>query len=239
MGTGAIVVPAPNRSVYRDPARVLTGVLAPWEKTTLLWLAGKLPAWVSSDHLTALALLAMMAAGLSYWLAASHPAGLVLATVGLALNWFGDSLDGTLARVRHCERPRYGFYVDHIVDTAGVLCLVGGLGLSGYMSPVVAFGLLIAYYAVSIEVCLAAQALGIFRISCFMVGPTELRLILAIGNLTLLVHPRASLFGAEYLLFDAGGIVAMAGMGLVFVVSAVRHAVELYRAEPLPGRART
>jgi archaetidylinositol phosphate synthase len=236
---GGVIVPAASGSAYRDPARVLTGVLAPWEKTALFWIAGKLPRWVSSDQLTALALLAMIAAGLSYWLAAFSAAGLVLATVGLAVNWFGDSLDGTLARVRHCERPRYGFYVDHVVDTVGVLFLLGGIGLSGYMSPMVALGLLLAYYAVSIEVCLTAQTLGVFRISSFMVGPTELRLILAIGNLVLLVHPTASLFGDEYRLFDVGGIVATAGMGLVFVSSAVRHAAELYRLEPLPGRART
>src|SRR6185503_8413944 len=100
---------------FKDANRVIVSVLAPAEKKTLRFLAARMPAWVNSDHLTVLALVAMLGAGLSYWLASVTPVGLGLVCVFLAVNWFGDSLDGTLARVRNRQRPRYGFYVDHVV----------------------------------------------------------------------------------------------------------------------------
>lgn len=95
---------------FREAPRVLTSALAGVEKRTLVWIAHRLPRWVSSDHLTALALAAMAICGLSYWLARATPIGLLLVVIGLAANWFGDSLDGTVARVRGHQRPRYGFY---------------------------------------------------------------------------------------------------------------------------------
>ena len=131
--------PSTNPPPFRDATRVLTSILAPLEKRTLLWLAARMPRAVNSDHLTVLALVAMFLAGACYWLAGSLPAvGLPLVVVCLAINWFGDSLDGTLARVRDCQRPRYGYYVDHVVDVVGTLFLFAGLGASGYMSPAVA-----------------------------------------------------------------------------------------------------
>src|SRR4029453_13284989 len=123
---------------FKDATRELTSVLAPVEKRCLIWLAHRMPGFVNSDHLTLLALVAMAAAGLSYWLSARTPIGLVLVNVSLALNWFGDSLDGALARVRQQQRPRYGFYVDHVVDAFGAAFLFGGLALSGYMHPYIA-----------------------------------------------------------------------------------------------------
>src|SRR5205823_3161814 len=135
--------------------------------------AWRMPRWINSDHLTLLALAAMLLSGASYWLARVSPAGLVLANVCLALNWFGDSLDGTLARVRRHQRPRYGFYVDHIVDAAGAVFLLGGLGLSGYMTPVIALILLVAYLLLLVETFLATHTVGTFTMSYFKVGPTE------------------------------------------------------------------
>jgi phosphatidylglycerophosphate synthase len=197
-----------------------------------------MPARVNSDHLTSLALLAMLGAGLSYWLASVTPLGLLLVVVCLALNWFGDSLDGTLARVRNHQRPRYGYYVDHIVDGFGALFLLGGLALSGYMHPFIALGLLLAYYLLSIDSYLAAHTVGQFKITHFYMGPTELRILLAIGNLMLLVHPNATILGQTYRLFDVGGAVAIAGLFVTLLVSVVRNTRTLYRAEPIPGRAR-
>src|SRR5207247_11389855 len=104
-------------------------------------------------------------------------AGVVSAA--LAANWLGDSLDGTLARVRDQQRPRYGFYVDHVLDLAGTTCLVTGLACSGFMSPLIALALLVGYVLVAAESFLATHALGVFRISCFGIGPTELRILLA------------------------------------------------------------
>src|SRR4029077_19197407 len=162
-------------SAFTDATRVLTSVLAPLEKRALVAMARRMPARINSDHLTGLALVAMLGAGASCWLASTTPTGLFLAVVCLALNWFGDSLDGTLARVRNHQRPRYGFYVDHVVDALGAAFLFGGLALSGYMSPGIAAALLIAYFLLCIEVFLATHTLGTFTMSFFKVGPTELR----------------------------------------------------------------
>ncbi len=221
---------------FRDATRLLTSVLAPIEKRTLVWLAHRIPRSVNSDHLTGLALAAMLLAGLSYWLASVTPVGLLLAVACLAVNWFGDSLDGTLARVRQQQRPRYGFYIDHVVDVVGASFLLGGLGLSGYMSPLVALGLLAAYLMLCAETFLATHALGTFRMSYFKIGPTELRILLAIGNLVLLVHPMAELFGREYRLFDVGGVVAIGGMLGTMGVAVAANTRALHRAEPIPGR---
>jgi len=152
------------------------------------------------------------------------------------VNWFGDSLDGTIARYRGHQRPRYGYYVDHVVDAFGALFLLGGLGLSGYMSPLVAMGLLVAYFVLSIEVYLAAHVLGEFKITYFQMGPTELRIVLAAGTLWLLVEPTVEILGQTYRLFDVGGVVAIAGLAVTLLVTTAAHVRTLYLAEPIPGR---
>ncbi len=136
----------------------------------------------------------------------------VAVIVFLALNWLGDSLDGTLARVRQTLRPRYGFYVDHMVDSFGALALMGGLALSGCMHPGLAIALLIMFLMLSIQSYLATHALGEFRISFWRFGPTELRILLAVGNLALFWRPRVHLLGASFRLFDVGGAIGLAGM---------------------------
>src|ERR1022692_1802496 len=148
--------------------------------------------------------------------------------------WLGDSLDGPLARVRNRQRPRYGFYVDHITDAFGTLFLVGGMGLSGYMSPMVAGVLLVAYFMLSIQAYLAAYALGTFQLSYWKLSPTELRLLLVAGNFALLSQPMGNLFGYRFPLFDAGGVVGIAGIWLVLIASSIRNTAALYRAERLP-----
>ena len=217
---------------FRDATRVLTSVLAPLEKRCLIWLAHRMPRSVNSDHLTALALVAMLAAGLSYWLSRVTPMGLWLVNLSLALNWFGDSLDGTLARVRQQQRPRYGFYVDHVVDAFGAAFLLGGLALSGHMHPYIALGVLVAYLMLCVETFLATYCVGTFKMSYFKVGPTELRILLAIGNVMLLVRPEVTILGRGYALFDVGGIVAAIGLLATLVVAAVSNTRALYRAEP-------
>jgi phosphatidylglycerophosphate synthase len=222
-------------AAFRDATRVLSSVLAPLERRVLHYLARRMPRWVNSDHLTALALLAMLGAGLSYWLAASTPVGLVLVVVCLAANWFGDSLDGTLARVRQHQRPRYGYYVDHVVDMVGTLFLLGGLALSGLMNPLLALGLVIGYLLLAAEIFLAAHVLGEFRITYFQLGPTELRIVLAAGSLWAIGRPTVTLFDQPFLLFDVGAVVSLIGMAVVFTLTALRHTRTLYRAEPIPS----
>ena len=214
--------------------RVLESLLAGVEKRCLIWMAERMPKPVNSDHLTALAGLAMLAAGVCYWIAARWPIALLGVVFFLAVNWFGDSLDGTLARVRHHERPRYGFYVDHVLDALGILFLLGGLVLGGFMSLCVGAGVLLSYYLLTIEIALATHTVGTFRISYWKVGPTELRILLALGTLQLLRSSTLHLFGTPVLIFDLGGLVAIVGLFVTFVAAAVSHTRLLYRAEPLP-----
>jgi archaetidylinositol phosphate synthase len=209
------------------------GLLATPEKKVLLWLAQKTPRYIHSDHLTLLGLVAMLLAGASYWAASYNKYALILVVVSLAANWYGDSLDGTLARVRNCQRPRYGYYVDHVIDLIGTTALLGGLAVSGYMSHTIALMLLAAFVLVEAEVFLATHVQQIFRLSCFSVGPTELRILLSIGTLYLLHKPWVYLGGkGPFLLFDVGGVVAIAGLLSAFLYSAIRNARLLYRAEP-------
>src|SRR2546427_9642915 len=171
---------------FQEAKRRQESFLAPLERRCLLWLAVHAPAWLNSDHLTSLGLAALAGAGLGYWWGQSSPLGLYAVIVCLALNWLGDSLDGTLARVRNRQRPRYGFYVDHVVDSFGAIFLIGGLGMSGYMTGTVAMVLIIAYFLLAIEIYLATYTIGVFRLSFGVWGPTELRIVLGIGSLILL-----------------------------------------------------
>jgi archaetidylinositol phosphate synthase len=207
--------------------------LAAAEKRCLLWLAERTPRWINSDHLTLLGFAAQCMAGACYAFARLNRFTLLLGIVFLALNWLGDSLDGTLARVRCCQRPRYGFYVDHIVDTFAAFFLMGGLALSGDVHPAIAFGMLIAFLMLSIEAYLGAYTLGRFQLSYWKFGPTEIRLLLAVGNLALLRWPAAKVLGTELTPFDIGGIIGIVGMSLMLIVSAVQHTRTLYREEKI------
>src|SRR5687767_1600676 len=175
----------------------------------------------------------MALAGASYALARWDVRPLWVAVAALALNWFGDSLDGTLARVREQERPRYGFYVDHVLDVLGMLFLFAGLCAGGFMTPIIGASFLLAYYLLTVEIALATHAVGTFRISYWKMGPTELRILLAAGTLQLLRSPYVGLLGDQYLLFDVGGVVAIAGLLSTFAASAISNTITLYRREPL------
>ena len=201
------------------------------EKRALLWMAARVPPWIDPDHLTALGLAAQIGAGVCYALAKSNRYALLGVIACLALNWLGDSLDGTLARLRQQLRPRYGFYVDHMVDSFGALVLMGGLAMSGYMHPGIAIGLLIGFLMLSIQSYLATHALGEFRLSFWRFGPTELRLLLAIGNVALLWKPRMHFLGAQYRLFDMGGAIGLAGMAVILVFFTAQNTLRLAREE--------
>ncbi|PYX12911.1 MAG: hypothetical protein DMG85_00970 [Acidobacteria bacterium] len=217
---------------FRDPKRIQHGFVTAAEKRALVWLAERTPAWVSPDHLTLLGFGAQVMAGISYALATRNRLWLLGVIGFLALNWLGDSLDGTLARVRHCQRPRYGFYVDHMLDSLGGLCLMGGLALSGYMHPYLALGLLVAFLLLSIQSYLATYTMGEFHLSFWSFGPTELRILLAIGNLALFYHPM--ILGGRYRLFDVGGIMGLLGMTVMLLFFTARNTRRLYMEERLP-----
>src|SRR5579872_6101500 len=165
---------------FQNATRVQDSVTAAIEKRALIWLATHMPAEVNSDHLTLLGFAAMLLAGASYAMARWSSFGLLLATIFLAVHWLGDSLDGTLARVRNRQRPRYGFYVDHIIDSFGATFLMGGLALSGLLHWQIAAAMLVSFLLLSIETYLATYTLGVFQLAFARFGPTELRLLLAL-----------------------------------------------------------
>ncbi|MEO8500565.1 MAG: CDP-alcohol phosphatidyltransferase family protein [Vicinamibacteria bacterium] len=169
--------------------RDLRSLTADAEKRLLIVLAKRLPRWIGPDHLTALGVLSMGAAGICYRLLALTPLALLGVNFFLFLNWFGDSLDGTLARVREKQRPRYGFYVDHLVDAFGAIFLLGGLAASGLVAPYAALALLVAYLLLQIHIALKAHTTRVFQIAFAGVGGTEARILLGILNLGLLAFP--------------------------------------------------
>ncbi len=223
-------------AAFQEAARVQTSFTAPMERRVLPWIAARLPDWISSDHLTLLGFLAMLLAGASYAAVRWSRAGLILATICLFFNWLGDSLDGTLARVRRQLRPRYGFYVDHVIDTLGSFFLVSGMALSGLMQSRIAAGMLIAYLMLSAEVYLATHTLGKFKLSFGKFGPTELRILLASGNTALWLRGDTPILGDTLQLFNFGGTIAIIGMVLTLIVSIIRNARQLYCEETLPNK---
>ena len=224
---------ATTTATFASARRINRSLTANAEKKALTWMAERAPAWVTSDGLTALGLLAQLGAGLFYALSRFNEWGLLGVIACLVLNWFGDSMDGTLARVRNQQRPRYGFYVDHMVDIFGATALMCGLGFSGLVHWVVAVAMLIAFLLLSAESYLATYTLSCFQMSQGIFGPTEIRILLIIGNLALLRNPYATVMGHRYLLFDVGGAIAAAAMFAMAIAIAWRHTAELYRQEPL------
>ena len=219
---------------FATARRVNEALTASMEKRVLVWMAERAPGWVSSDGLTMLGLGAQIGAGICYALARYDRRTLLLVIVCVVLNWLGDSLDGTLARVRRQQRPRYGFYVDHMVDVFGSVALMGGLACSGFLHWQTAIAMLVAFLLLSSESYLATYTLSCFELSQGLFGPTEIRLLLIAGNVALLRSPYSTLFGHRLLLFDVGGVIAAVGMFAMAAIVTVRHTVQLYREEPLP-----
>jgi phosphatidylglycerophosphate synthase len=233
----AQILAAKNEAEFENARRVNEALTARIEKRALQWMAERAPMWVSSDQLTALGLSAQIGTGICFALSRYDRRFLLAVIVCLALNWLGDSLDGTLARVRRQERPRYGFYVDHIVDILGAVALMCGLGWSGLLHQGTAMAMLIAFLVLSSESYLATYTLKRFELSQGVFGPTEIRILLAMGCLAALRSPYATVFGHRMLLFDLGGAIATAGMAGMAAAVTMRHTAQLYRHEPI-GRSR-
>ncbi|MBI3207672.1 MAG: CDP-alcohol phosphatidyltransferase family protein [Candidatus Solibacter usitatus] len=219
------------RGEFRDAKRVQQSVLAGVEKKLLIGMARKLPSAINADHLTLLGFVSMIAAGCAYALTPYWPAALWIVNVMLAFNWFGDSMDGTVARVRNQLRPRYGCYVDHIIDALSAVFLFGGLGLSGVMSGVTAMGLLVCYLLLAIQSYLAAHSLGEFHISWWKFSPTEMRILLAAGNIAAFYRPTTVIFGPRLLFFDVAGTIGIVCMLIVLAATTIRNTTKLYREE--------
>jgi len=218
---------------FMSATRMNHSLTASFEKRALVWMAKRAPKWLSSDQLTLLGVTAQMSAGICYATSRYHRFALVGVILCLALNWLGDSLDGTLARVRQQQRPRYGFYVDHMADIFGSVALISGLGFSGLLHWQTAAAMLVAFLVLSSESYLATYTLSRFQLSQGFFGPTEIRILLIIGNLALLRNPCAVILGHRFLLFDLGGVIAAICMSLMAILVTLRHTAELYRKEPL------
>jgi archaetidylinositol phosphate synthase len=224
-----------RRLGFRNADRYQEALTAGLERSFLLWLARRTPRWINSDHLTILGFVAQLLAGAGYALSRWNKYGLLLVVAALSLNWLGDSLDGTLARHRNQQRPRYGFYVDHMVDSIGAVALLGGLALSGFIHQYIAIGLLVAFLLLSIQSYLATYTLGEFRLSFWKFGPTELRILLAIGSIALFLRePFAHVAGRQFRLFDIGGVIGIAGMLLMLIAATVKSTRRLYNEEKIP-----
>jgi archaetidylinositol phosphate synthase len=208
--------------------------LAQPEKRVLVWIAARLPRWIMPDHCSLLGLLSAAWIGVAYALSVRNPAWLWGASAGLALHWLGDSLDGTLARVRHIERPRYGFYVDHLGDAIATVAIGLGLGLSPYMLLAVGLAIVIGYLVLSINVYLETLVVQQFRLGYGIVGPTETRILLIILNTIALVSGPIPfrVFGVEATVFDIVGALTVLGMTAMLLRRIVRNLRHLARLEP-------
>lgn len=225
---------SPQAANLSSAQRINRSLTAAAEKRALVWMARHAPRWLTSDQLTILGLAAQIAAGLCYAIARYDRRALLLVILCIALNWIGDSLDGTLARVRQCQRPRYGFYVDHVVDIFGAVALMSGLACSGFLHWKIAVAMLVAFLILAAESYLAAYSLACFQLSQGIFGPTEIRILLIIGNLALFHSPYTTFFGHHLLLFDLAGAIATVVMSVIAVSVAMQHTTQLYREEPLP-----
>ncbi len=228
------VVLTRNPAAFLPAQRMNQALTASIEKRALQWMAAHAPGWLTSDQLTILGFSAQIGAGVSYALARHHRSAIWMVIVCVIFNWVGDSLDGTLARVRCQQRPRYGFYVDHVVDVFGAVALMAGLGLSGFVHWQTSAAILVGFLLLACESYLATYTLSRFELSQGLFGPTELRILLVIGNLALLRSPYVTIFGHRCLLFDVSGVIAAVCMVALVVQVAVRHTVQLHREEPLP-----
>ncbi|HVN94478.1 MAG TPA: CDP-alcohol phosphatidyltransferase family protein [Terracidiphilus sp.] len=224
---------ATAKPTFEHAQRINRSLTARLEKRALQWMAERAPRWVTSDALTILGLTAQIGAGACYASSRLDRRFLLAAIVCVALNWLGDSMDGTLARVRRQERPRYGFYVDHIVDVVGAVALMCGLGSSGLLHWATAMAMLIAFLMLSSESYLATYTLKRFELSQGAFGPTEIRILLVAGTLAALRNPYSIVLGHRMLLFDLGGAIAAIAMAGLAVFVTLRHTALLYRQEPL------
>ena len=214
--------------------RELTFLLAESERRLLQAIAARLPRWVTSDGLTVLGMAGALGTGAAYALSTLSAAWLWAASALLVVNWLGDSLDGTLARVRRAERPRYGYYLDHIIDAFSTAAIGAGIGLSPYVDLGVALMGVLAYLILSINIYLESQVLGVFRLGYSRIGPTEARVILVAANVALVVSgPSAAVVPV------ATGVAAalVIGMFVLVGVRIGRNLSELARLEPPPAPA--
>ena len=216
--------------------RVNRIALARFEQWALPRMARRLPRWVTPDTLTAVGLAAAAVIGLSYYLTQYSLGWLWMASAGFVLNWWGDSLDGTLARVRNIRRERYGFYVDHQSDAVSTFFIFVGLGLSPLMDLSIALFLIVGYYLMMIHVNLVTITRDVFKISFAGAGPTELRLLMITANTVVffLGNPIVPVASYDFRLFSLIGIAGTAILLAVYVIYGLIERAQLAVLDPTP-----
>jgi phosphatidylglycerophosphate synthase len=218
------------------PQREMTFLLAGPERRLLRWTAARLPPGLMPDHLTVIGLLGALICATGYGLSPRHPGWLWLASAGLLVNWFGDSLDGTLARVRKIERPKYGYYLDHMMDAITTIIIGTGLGLSPFVALPVALVTVILYLCLSINVYLESEVHGVFDMGYSVFGPTELRIVLVLANAGLFAGVLWGGFSGPAVARVANAVCALMGVILTYALLARMriNLIRLARIEP-PG----
>lgn len=222
--------------------RIQTSVLNAAEKRVLVWLAQRQPRWMTSDMLTAIGVVGAIVVAVGYVLSNYHVGWLWLASLGYAINWYGDSLDGTLARVRGTQRPIYGFYLDHNIDgvTMAIMCI--GAGLSSLLNLYVAMSVLAVYLLLSISVYINAHLKGEFKLTYAGMGPTEFRLIMVVVNtLFVLITPlrewsiplTLSRMTIRLGALDIVGLIIFVVLVLIYVNNFVHDAEDYARVDPV------
>ena len=216
-----------------DHRRINDILLGPLERPAIAWLVRHLPAWVTSDHLTLFGLMAAVLIGVSYWLTNFDARYLWLANLGFLLNWFGDSLDGSLARYRKLERPKYGFFIDHTVDIVSEMSIFFGIGLSPYVDFKIAVIALVGYLCMSNLVYITTSVKGEFKISYGSLGPTEARVIAMIANIIVFFigNPMINLPFGEFYLYNLFLIAIICVLFFFFFYTTITQAIELDRED--------
>lgn len=223
--------------------RIQTSILNGVEKKALVWLAERQPKWVVSDTLTALGTLGAIMIGAGYILCGVNINFLWLSCLGFVVNWYGDSLDGTLARVRKTQRPIYGYYLDHTVDCINEAFMFIGLGLSYLMRLDLALMIFVVYLCLTVNVSVNAHLKSEFRLTYAKLGPTEFRVIaIVLTSLFIFIRPlrefctSINVFGKEIELhsLDVAGIVILAILLVIYFVTIISDAKGYAKMDPMP-----
>jgi phosphatidylglycerophosphate synthase len=221
---------------FKDAKRISDTLLAPLERKALGCIVKRLPNGMHPDHLTVITIISSVLIGISYYLTNVSNNFLWLASLGFILNWFGDSLDGTLARYRHIERPKYGFFVDHVTDAITEFIIVLGLGLSPYIRLDIALYCLAGYLMLSILTYINTYVQGMFQLSYGKLGPTEVRLMFIILNALLYFGTNAGAqierFNLTLTFLDVVGLVVGTIFIIIFIIFSLKHRSMLAKIDP-------
>ncbi|WP_420457241.1 CDP-alcohol phosphatidyltransferase family protein [Rubrivirga sp.] len=233
---GPATTPAPPPTPPVAKRRINDILLGRFERWALPRMAARLPRWMTPDGLTAIALAGAFLSAVAYALAGSNLVWLHVASLGLVIHWWGDSLDGTLARVRQIRREKYGFFVDHQCDAISTVALCVGLGAGGLLQMEIALAVCVGVLMLMLLVNMVTIARDVFKISFGAVGPTELRVIaIAFNTLAWAVGPQSFVvFGRTWTAFDGLGLLAVALLAGVYVVFVARETRLIARLDPTP-----